>query len=160
MKTLYLVACAKTKQPGTHLALELYTSPLFRKSVAWVKQQLQPGDELLILSAKHGATPPDKHIENYNLSLEDLTAYDRQQWALGIWTEVLRPRLVGPGRDLDRVVFLAGRVYQRELVWHMNRWMENHAAGLSWDVEDPLFGLSIGERLSWLNAHTRGEVQP
>lgn len=160
MKTLYLVACAKTKQPGTHLALELYTSPLFRKSVAWVKQQLQAGDELLILSAKYGATPPDRHIENYNLSLENLTAYDRSQWALGIWTEVLRPRLVGADKQLfDRVVFLAGRVYQRELIWHMNRWMENHAAGQGWDIEDPLAGMEIGHRLQWLNAHT-SEVRP
>lgn len=156
MKTLYLVACAKTKQSGTHPAEELYTSPLFRKSVAWVKQQLQGEDQWLILSAKYGAVAPSTPIESYNVSMHDLTAAERSQWSLVAWMLHLAPRLIAPSEErFERVVFLAGWAYQRELIWRMNRHMENCPTRDGWDIEDPLSGMMIGARLRWLTANTK-----
>jgi len=147
VKTLYLVSCAKTKQEGTHPAEELYTSPLFKKSVAWVKQQLQAEDQWLILSAKHGALYPNERIESYEQSLEAMTQYDRQQWANAVVSGCLFD-FCGWGQ-YKRVVFLAGALYQVPL----RKALSNAFDDLT--IEDPLSGLEIGQRLQWLTANTR-----
>ena len=149
-KTLYLVACAKTKGTEATQAQHLYTSPLFRKSREWVLSRLREGDEWLILSAKHGALTPDQIIEPYELSLPEMTSAERGQWAYQVWLSTLQPMLTVGQYRFDQVVFLAGRCYWRDLVWHMNRWMERNPSLYSWDVVNLLGDKGIGERLQWL----------
>lgn len=147
MKPLFLVSCAKTKQLGTHPAEELYASPLFKKSVAWVKQQLQAGDAWLILSAKHGALYPDEPIEAYEQSLESMTRPQRQVWAGRVVLGCLFD-FCGWGQ-CKRVVFLAGALYQAPLRVALSGSFDDLT------FEDPLSGMEIGQRLQWLTANTK-----
>jgi hypothetical protein len=151
VKTLYLVSCAKLKQLGTHPAEELYVSPLFKKSVAWVKRQLQAEDQWLILSAKHGALYPDEPIEAYEQSLEAMTQYERQEWANLVVSACLFD-FCGWGQ-YKRVVFLAGALCQVPLRVALSNSFDDLT------IEDPLSGMEIGQRLQWLNANTNKELE-
>ena len=156
MKTLYLVACAKLKLQGRHPAQELYCSDLFKKSRAYVASQLQAGDGWLILSAKHGVLYPDESVLSYDLAIKDLSDFERAAWAQSVWRDCLFDYFDPFGREgFRRLVFLAGARYQVPL-----RAAIAFSACASVVIEDPLQGLEIGQRLSWLKANTPQQARP
>ncbi len=149
MKTLFLVSCSRKKHVGTHQAQELYCSALFLKSKAYVLSQLQPSDQWLILSAKHGAVYPDQVIKDYDRSLATMTPFQRQQWANWVWLGCLFEYF--SWGKFDRLVFLAGKHYQK----HLRFCLEGSRFADIVTVEDPLHGLEIGQRLQWLALNTK-----
>ena len=64
MKTIVLISCSSEKESTATTAEQLYTSSLFKKSLARAKK-LNP-DAIYILSGKHHLLPLDKVIEPYN----------------------------------------------------------------------------------------------
>lgn len=63
-RTVYLVACTKTKAAGPRAAKDLYTSPWFRKARRYVESR--PGC-WFILSAEHGLLDPETVIAPYRI---------------------------------------------------------------------------------------------
>lgn len=64
MKTIVLISCSSEKESTATTAEQLYTSSLFKKSLARAKK-LNP-DAIYILSGKHHLLPLNKVIEPYN----------------------------------------------------------------------------------------------
>lgn len=141
--TVALVSCSATKLPRPAPARQLYTSALFRKSLAYARHILF-AQHVFILSAKHGAIRPETELAPYDLALRDF-----EDWELADWKHVVGIQLrdaLGlrlneiPAGGRFRFVLLASDLYEPDL-WP--------CAG----VEKPLAGKQIGERLSFLNAH-------
>lgn len=67
MKTIGIVACCKTKRASTQAARDLYCSPLFRKSVAYLRRFWCPTDnDWFILSAEHGLVASSQSVCSLN----------------------------------------------------------------------------------------------
>ena len=110
MKTVFLIACAGTKCDVAVQARNLYVSPLFQKSRAYVLRQLQEHDLWFILSARHGLLKPGTVVAPYNQTLNTMVKSERHEWARKVGREL--KGVLEPG---DQLVFLAGLRY-RELL--------------------------------------------
>jgi hypothetical protein len=148
-RTVVLVACsdAKSTRAGKHAAVDLYVSPLFRKSLDYARTLVGDRD-IRILSALHGAVRLDARLAAYDWTLHQMSLREREQWG----THVVA-RLVGDfGRGPVEATVLAGVLY-----------IEALHEGLFWSQADwklllPFGGkrgvrLSVGKRLRWLNQH-------
>ncbi len=141
-RSIVLVSCSASKateeKDGREMpARELYVSALFRKSLE-LGERCYPGF-VLILSARYGAIDPDHPIVSYNESVSDMRQRDRDYWAGNVITEIYNR--FGGGKH--RLVILAGRDYADPI--------RLRAEGEGWEVDEPMAGMMIGERLSWLN---------
>lgn len=138
-----LVGCGKAKLDHEAPARELYTSNLFRLSVAWAERHC---DAWYVVSALHGLVEPDELLRPYDFSLADMRVGE-----LEAWTRRVLMRLSDRERAAD-VVLLAGGRYGA-LAGHL-RWSMHPAVdfcrGTVASVEEPLTGLGIGQRLGWL----------
>ena len=140
-KTVCLVGCSKEKLAQAAPAKDLYCSVLFRLCRNWAERN---ADAWAILSGKHLLVDPDEVIEPYDRSIRERRPFDQrrplsskdfaqcvyaavQGWACRFATPTEGPRLV----------VLAGQDY-----W---QWIDGH-----FDMERPLDGLGIGQRLRWL----------
>ncbi len=126
------ISCVKSKRPRRSRAEELYTSLLFRMSLAYAKS-VEP-DRILILSAKHGVLALSDEVAPYELTLNRMGKAERLAWA---------DRVLGQLRERanlaeDEFVFLAGQRYRENLMPHIR-----HASV-------PMEGLAFGEQLQWL----------
>ena len=130
-----LLACCSAKLTTEAPAQDLYVSPLFTKSRAWVEAHT---DEWAILSAQHGLVLPDQRLKPYELSLNSMKATDVRAWGIRV------NRQIRATWDLDACTFvvLAGAKYRAAL------------NGLEHEV--PLRGLGIGQQLRWLTVEVRG----
>ena len=125
-----LVACCAKKGAVPCAAKDLYLSPLFTKSRAWVERHC---DRWLILSAEHGLLAPETVIAPYERTLNRMNATDRRAWG-----DRVRQQFESVAGS--RFVALAGVRYCEPLV------------GL--DLERPMAGLGIGRQLAWLSRTT------
>jgi len=73
-----LIACCKQKLDHGTQAQYLYQSPLFKKSMDWIRRRHEHWG---ILSAAHGLVMPDQFIEPYDACLVDLPRLQRDRWA-------------------------------------------------------------------------------
>lgn len=136
MAKICLVACANKKLSYKASAVDIYVSPLFKKSREFASRF---NHRWYILSAKHGLVSPEDILEPYNETLNRKSIDERRQWADKVFGQ-LRTRIsVG-----DEVTFIAGQRY-REFLLPL---LENAECNIS----VPLAGLSIGRQLQWLNA--------
>lgn len=133
MAHVALIACASQKRDEPAPTRDLYQSALFRKSLRYVEEVVEP-DRAFVLSAKHHLLPLDEVVAPYDRTLNRMGAEERREWAERVLDQ-LRERA-----DLedDRFTVLAGQKYREHLVPH-----------LKW-VEVPLEGLRIGEQLQFL----------
>lgn|SRR5487761_39543 len=131
---IVLVACARKKRYGKHRAKDLYDSALFKKSVAFAKSN---GDRWFILSAKHHLLDPEKFVKNYNLSLKMLSREQQRNWAKNVIRSLMRY-----SKPSDKIIFLTGALYQRDLTPELRK--------VGYNVQVPLEGKTIGKRLQWL----------
>jgi hypothetical protein len=142
MSKVVLVSCSagKTAQPAP--AEELYSSDLFNKQLAYAKKLTDPKD-IYILSAKHHLVPLRKELEPYNVTLKDMDANKREEWA-----NVVLDQLKKKGYDLDKdkFVILAGNAYRQYLEPHMK------------NVEIPFKGLRIGQQKKALLAKLKEQI--
>ena len=151
-RSVVLIACSKSKsfdksnRTQKKKAIDAYSSPLFNKSVKWAKNR---NKEIQIMSAKHKLIRTEKEIKNYDLSLNDLNAKQRKQWALKVAKDIILEHygdFDGKKKDrqpIKKVYLLGGKKYTQDL----RRNLEDRGI----KVNEPLEGMEIGERLSYLN---------
>lgn len=155
-RTVVLIACSKTKSfdksksSQKKKAIDAYSSPLFQKSVNWAKNR---NKEIQIMSAKHFLIPTAQEIKNYDLSLNDLSSKERKNWASKVSNEISKGwqhniyggQVMGMqiGKPIKKVYLLGGKNYTKDLKPLLEK------QGIK--VIEPLEGMEIGERLSYLN---------
>jgi len=137
MARIVLLSYTKAKLDKPAPAQELYSpSPMFQKTKAY-GESLKP-DKTFILSAKHHLTPMDKQLEPYDLTLKNMKKDEKEQWGETVISQ-MNDRGIKP--ESDTFIFLAGSEYIKPLKDHIPE--EN--------IENPMQGKRMGERLSWLN---------
>ncbi len=139
---LVLVSCSDTKRATGETpapARTVYTSPLFRLSLAYART-IAPDDRIRIISARWGAIGLDQPITSYEFRLQSLRRSERETWGVQTVADLTSDFGYGP----LRVIVLAGETYVEALRYGRG-W---HARG--WRFELPLDGLRVGERLAWL----------
>lgn len=135
--SIALVSCVATKRPGKHAARDLYASAWFKK----VRQHVEgAGLTWYVLSAKYGLVDPDREIEPYELTLNNMSLRDRQAWAHRVMGQISE-RL--PCHD--RFVLFAGLRY-REFLQPL---LEAEKS----KIQVPMEGLTQGRQLNWLDSH-------
>jgi len=115
------------------------SSDLFRKAYSYATKKY---DFVAILSAKYGLLFPDDTIEPYDLTLNDMSCQQREEWAEKVFNQMKsRLRL----RDYDKILFHAGKKYREHIIQKLNR------MGIKCGI--PLEHLGIGKQLAWYNEH-------
>lgn len=144
---LCLVSCVSRKRLSPAPAKALYISDWFIKARQVVKME---GWRWLILSAKYGLVDPDRQIEPYEKTLNNMSTVERRSWSSEVW-RALERHLDG----VRTVVFLAGQKYREDLEWRLR--------GRGIEVQVPMEGLRIGEQLAclnrWLTRSTAGGAE-
>lgn len=138
-----LVGCASQKLGRPAPARDLYVSDLFRKASAYAEAV---ADDWFVLSAKHGLVKPDEVLEPYDTKLgSSKTGPVIHAWAERVADQLeVELALRGlPFADVE-LVLLAGAHYGT-FVYHLHY-------PLADNVTEPLKGLGIGQRKSWLKA--------
>ena len=134
---IVLISCASQKLNSPAKACELYTSPLFKKSLAYA-QILRP-DNVFILSAKYFLLPLNKIIEPYNVSLNNMGVAEIRSWAKTVIHELEKKASLID----DEFIFFAGQKYRRFLLPEIKK------------REVPMEGLGIGKQLKFLTDRLR-----
>jgi len=128
-----LIGCSGAKLDHPAPAGELYRSPLFRASAAWIAPRVEAW---AILSAAHGLVFPGVELDPYD---RVLTPADAGQWGHNVARQLERA-FPAPAE----LVVLAGRRY-------VEPWARR-AGRHGFELVEPLAGLGIGERLRFLAA--------
>lgn len=134
-----LISCTKSKAGHRDRAQDLYTSPLFRKSLLLTRLWQIP---FSVLSAKYGLVDSDEEIDPYEQTLKGATPQVKSEWAANIDPQI---RKLGN----KHFIVLAGDDYFSPL----QKEARNHPI----DYYAPMAGLSLGSRLSFLNEAIRLE---
>ena len=135
-----LIACVKSKLTQPAAAKDLYVSPLFTRERRYAESR---GVPWFILSAEHALLAPNEWLSPYERYLPETPASYRAAW--GRWVAERLDLLVGPLAGTS-VEIHAGAAY-------VNAVAESVAAKGA-TLLTPLAGLSVGQRLSWYDAHT------
>ena len=130
-----LIACAAQKLDRAAPARDLYCSPLFRKSLAYVEQHCAT---VYVLSALHGLVALDTVIAPYDQRLSGSAS----AWGRRVLVHLEERHGPGP------VTILAGQVYANAVIAAAR-------AGSRWAFIRPLGNKMIGPRLRWLNEQLR-----
>lgn len=127
-----LISCVKSKLSTPAPAEFLYTSSLFKFSLAYARQ-LAP-DAIYILSAKYGLLCLHQEIAPYEQTLKKMSTPERADWG----RKVLRQLAYVANPSTDHFIILAGSAYADPLT----PGLPNHSL--------PLSGLGQGHRLQFL----------
>lgn len=133
-----LVGCSMRKLDRRATARELYTSGLFRASIAYAEATC---NEVRVVSAFYGSVKLDAWLEPYDRDLRAFRKKDREAWGARTVSEAIRAFGIPPV-----LVILAGKVYEDALVY-----------GAHWHnlprPETPLRGISgCGARIAQLTS--------
>ncbi len=148
---LVLISCSKTKAfkgQESLKAKDAYCSPLFNKSKEWAEGK---GLNWAVISARHGVVWPNQEIEDYDLTLSELSKEQKKKWAemvssqLYIWS---LDSSVENAEEEPQVIALAGKAYTEPLKKGLKSFFKE--GGREITVEEPLEGLQVGQRLSKL----------
>lgn len=129
-----LVSCSAGKLAVPAPACVLYNSQLF-KAASWYASKHY--DAWYILSAKHGLVKPNTVLEPYNVTLNNMSVVERHTWTMDL---IVQMRL--EFADDDVLYVHAGELY---CDWTGAYW----ATSCPWDINVPLRGMGIGQRLGW-----------
>jgi hypothetical protein len=141
MANIVLLSCTKSKLDKPAPAKDMYSpSPMFQKTKAY-GETLKP-DKMFILSAKYGLLPMDKQIEPYDLTLKTMKKDEKDKWGAMVKQQMSK---VGVNPQSDKFTFLTGSEYMKPLE-------EFIPEG---NIEKPMEGKRMGERLSWLNSQVQ-----
>lgn len=136
--TYVLVGCGKVKQNNPAPASELYTSGYFAKKREWAELN---GKRWWVLSAKHGAIPPWKVIEPYDMDAGSLEGRELEQYRRRVR---LHLRACDAKWINGELVVLAGKDYIEPLGQFFQE--------LPCEVRFPFSDTSgIGEQRAWLS---------
>ncbi|UOD34841.1 hypothetical protein DSN97_00450 [Deferribacteraceae bacterium V6Fe1] len=136
MSTVVLISCVSKKLQHRARARDLYVSPLFRMNLKYA-QRFSPKN-IFILSAKYGLIDLDEEIVPYDVTLNNLSAHERKNWARKV-IEQLREYC---DLENDHFVILAGKKYRQYLMPYLQ------------SCQVPLAGLPIGKQLQFLKEKT------
>jgi hypothetical protein len=131
-RTIILLSCSARKAANPLPAAELYQGTLFKASLAWSQQQ--EADATYILSAKHHLVEPDRVLQPYDLTLNDMPIAELRRWS----ETVLEQLNSATDLERDRFIILAGDKYRKFLMPHLR------------NVKLPLEGMRIGEQVQFL----------
>ena len=131
-RTIILLSCSARKAENPLPAAELYQGTLFKASLAWAQQQ--QADAIYILSAKHHLVEPDRVLQPYDLTLNDMPIAELRRWS----DAVLEQLKSATDIERDRFIVLAGDKYRKYLLPHLV------------NVELPLEGMRIGKQVQFL----------
>ena len=136
------IGCSQEKKSTTCKAEEMYTSPIFEKSLIYAKEILH-ADHIYILSAKHFLLPLGKTISPYNVYLGDYSADEKKEWA----QEVLKQMKAHHINFNEKTIFLCGEDYYGNLKGEFS------------DCKCPFKGRTFGFILKWLKNKCKGKDQ-
>lgn len=136
-----LIACSKTKLDRAAPARELYTSPLFRLSLAYAEARC---GRVYVASAQHDMLELDRVLSPYNRTMTSLTPMQRKLFGAA----VARGLVDRQGSAFELLV-LAGAAYVAPIRAAFQK------MGAEVRIIEPLAGKQIGERLSFLTASGR-----
>ena len=111
-----LISCVSQKTNYKNPCKDLYISPLFKKTWAYVSQIERPHG-VYILSALHGLIRYDAVIEPYDKTLLDMSKEESLEWAEKVKKQ-LTETFVKDGRTLEDYQFqiFAGSKYYENLL--------------------------------------------
>jgi hypothetical protein len=141
MKKAVILQCCGQKLNRRAPACELYQSTLFKKSLAWARQQVNDND-IYILSAKHGLLKCAQVIMPYNVVFrggkrdDEAIIVNPKEWAQRVLPHLQRLR------RRRHLIFVCGI-----------RYVENFPFTIEypWGAEK---GMWFGKRLLWLMENT------
>lgn len=134
MVLVVLISCVSNELDHKAQAKYMYTSNLFKYSLKYA-QKLNP-DKIFILSAKYHLLYLDREIEPYNVTLNKMPVKERKLGA----EEIIRELRENADLENDKFIILAGENYAKFIRDKLKH------------VEEPLKGLSIGNRLNFLKS--------
>jgi hypothetical protein len=135
MTRVAFVSCVKLKADTERPARDLYVSPWFVMARRYAERN---ADRWFILSAAYGLLDPDRVIEPYEKTLNDMPIDARRGWAKLVTKQMDLARVRG-----DEALVLAGLNYRRHLEMAL---LDRFA-----EVEVPMSGLMLGQQLNWLS---------
>lgn len=128
------LSCTKSKKSTRCKAVEMYSeSDLFSKAYEYAKS-LNP-DHIYILSAKHHVLELDDVIEPYNLTLNDFSVEEREEWSNKV-IDMLKQKNVNFNQ---KAYFFAGESYTEFIKDHFK------------NRKEVFNGKGFGEILSFLD---------
>lgn len=126
-----LISCSKNKQEKRCEAREMYSSStLFKKASSYVQKSNY--DKWFILSALYGLLEPNKMIETYDKTLNNMSKKEVVEWSDKVFESIVELGV----KEID---FYAGIKYRQYLI----PMLEEH--GIKCNV--PLKGMGIGQQL-------------
>lgn len=141
MATIVLLSCTKSKLNKPSQAQDLYSaSPMFQKTLEYGKS-LKP-DKMYILSAKHHLVPLTKVLAPYDKTLKEMPKDEKEAWGEKVQSQM---KAAGINTEKDKFIFLTGSEYMKPLLKFIPEK----------NVEKPMEGRRMGERLQWLNSQIK-----
>lgn len=134
MSKTVLISCSSKKSSVKSSVRNIYTSSLFKKSLAYA--ELLDPDNIFVLSAKYGLIGLDEEIEPYNQTLNSMTKSERKDWA----DQVISRLEEKVDLQKEQIIFFAGKKYREFLIPKIRNY------------QVPLGGLGIGEQLASLKS--------
>lgn len=139
MTKIVLISCVSKKLHHKSKAQDLYISPLFQKNLQYAKL-LNP-DKIFILSAEYGLLDLNIEIKPYDKTLNKMSSNEIKDWTIFVLNQLQKVSDL----DKDEFVFLTGNNYRKFLLLHIKNY------------KIPMFGLTIGKQLKWLNEKIKNE---
>lgn len=133
-----LISCVSKKDTAPQPAQALYTSDLFKKSLAFARLHC---DVVYILSAKYGLLEQTEVIAPYEQTLKKMSREARRRWAGRVMRQLGQRITVD-----DEVLLLCGMAYREFL----EEWLPNK-------ICCPIRGLGIGQQLAFYKHALRKE---
>lgn len=141
MAIIVLLSCTKSKLNKPSQAQDLYSaSPMFQKTLEYGKS-LKP-DKIYILSAKHHLVPLTKVLAPYDKTLKEMPKDEKEAWGEKVQSQM---KSAGINPEKDKFIFLTGSEYMKPLLKFIPEK----------NVEKPMEGRRMGERLQWLNSQIK-----
>ena len=149
MSKIVLIACVSQKLNKKAKAKDLYTSQLFKYSLAYA-HSLNP-DKIFILSALHHLLDLEMEIEPYNVTLSNIPKSKRKEGLIVLsqaekieWSKKV-VKMLSEQTDLqyDQFILLAGQEYIKPIKPYIK------------NLDDRLHGLRQGERVKYLKANLK-----
>ena len=141
MAIIVLLSCTKSKLNKPSQAQDLYSaSPMFQKTLEYGKS-LRP-DKMYILSAKHHLVPLTKVLAPYDKTLKEMPKDEKEAWGEKVQSQM---KSAGINPEKDKFIFLTGSEYMKPLLKFIPEK----------NVEKPMEGRRMGERLQWLNSQIK-----
>jgi hypothetical protein len=143
-----IVSCSKSKLDRAAPARELYTSPLFKLSLAYAEQHCE---KVYVVSAFHGLVELDQELSTYDRTLSKMRKMERLAWGNRVANSLIHRH----GNEFV-LVAMAGEDYvspiRTGLRTHFGFGENGWRGADDRVVLEPLRGMMLGERLSFLNA--------